>query len=210
MKVIVLLGAPGAGKGTQAIKIEQKTGLRHLSTGEMLRAEVESGTELGKSIAGTLEKGSLVSDDIIIAIIEGCIKGEQCPKCPGLEECRAGFILDGFPRTVNQAQALERMMKEQGRQVDAVVLLDVEESTLAERIETRVRESDSDTARADDTISTLKNRLRIYNQRTMPLISFYEERGQLRRVDGMKPIDEVTQDVYDAITGDRARTLQSA
>lgn len=198
MKLIILLGAPGSGKGTQALQIEKKTGLRHLSTGEMLRAEVEAGTDLGKELAGTLEQGNLVPDEVIIDIIRGCVRGDKCPQCPGLEACRAGFILDGFPRTVPQAEALDEMLKDQNREIDDVILLDVDESILFERIERRIREN-AGNKRADDNARTLKNRLEIYTRATKPLVPYYEKKGLLRRIDGMRPIDQVTDEVFNVI-----------
>lgn len=199
MKVVVLFGAPGAGKGTQAKRIEERTGLKHLSTGEMLRAEVEAGSEIGKQIAGTLAQGSLVPDDMIINLIEGCITGRKCPQCHGVDSCRKGFILDGFPRTIRQAEALESLLAVQGGAVDSVILLEVDENILAERIRTRVLES-GDSRRADDSVETLKNRLRIYHKQTEPILPFYEARDMVVRVDGMKPIDDVTEELNDIIT----------
>ncbi len=209
MKVIILFGAPGAGKGTQATRLSEMTGLKHLSTGEMLRAEVDAGTDIGKQVEGLLEQGSLVPDDMIIEMIEGCILGKRCPQCPGVDQCRVGFILDGFPRTLRQAEALEQMLKTQGRNVDNVILLEVDEEILADRIRKRVLES-GDAKRADDSVDVLKNRLRIYHKQTEPLIPFYEERGLLNRVDGMAGIDEVTEELYKVVAGDRINIARGA
>ncbi len=203
MKIIVLLGAPGAGKGTQAVRIAKMTGLKHLSTGEMLRAEVEAGTPIGRTISDTLARGDLVSDEMIINLIRGCLRDGKCPKCPTPELCHSGFVLDGFPRNVSQAKALDRMMHEHGRAVDHVILLDVDEKILRDRIESRARQSGS-ARRSDDTEKTLFHRLSIYNNLTKPLAPYYEQRGVLRRVDGMKPMDEVTDELFEIITGRKA------
>ncbi len=203
MKLIVLLGAPGAGKGTQAIRVANITGLKHMSTGEMLREEVAKGSPVGKDISEALERGDLVSDELMISLIKGCIRNGKCPGCKTPDLCHAGFVLDGFPRNISQAMALDAMMQEQGRSLDHVILLDVDEKILQGRIESRAQAS-GDARRADDTESTLYHRLSIYNSLTKPLVPFYEGKGVLRRVDGMKPMDEVTDELTEIITGRKA------
>jgi adenylate kinase len=202
MKIIVLLGAPGAGKGTQARRIAQMTGLKHMSTGEMLRSEVAAETPIGKAIAETLEQGNLVSDELIIGLIRSCIRDGKCPGCQTPELCHAGFVLDGFPRNVSQAKALDRMVNDHGRAIDHVILLDVDEKILKSRIENRARESAN--KRSDDTETTLYHRLSIYSSLTKPIIPYYEQRGVLRKIDGMLPMDEVTGELFEIITGRKA------
>lgn len=203
MKLIVLLGAPGAGKGTQAKRISEITGLRDMSTGEMLRREAQEDTPLGRTISETIGGGNLVPDELMVNLIRGCIKDGKCRRCQSPELCHAGFILDGFPRNITQAKALDAMVREQGRRVHHVILLDVDEKILKDRIESRARNS-GDERRSDDTASTLLHRLSIYKSLTSPLIPYYEGQGILRRLDGMKPMDVVTQELTEIITSRRA------
>lgn len=203
MKLIVMLGAPGAGKGTQAKRIAEMTGMKHMSTGEVLRAEVEAGTPVGLNIAETLAQGNLVSDELIVSLIRSCIRDGKCLSCMTREQCNTGFVLDGFPRNVNQAKALDLIMHDGGRCIDHVIHLDVEEKILRSRIESRAKESGGN-KRADDTEATLLHRLSVYNNITRPLVPFYEQKGVLRRVDGMKPKDVVTSELFEIVTGRKA------
>ena len=176
---IILFGPPAAGKGTQAKRLVEAGGLVQLSTGDMLRAARKSGTELGRRVAGIMDRGDLVSDDIVIALIE-----EQLDTHQGAR----GFIFDGFPRTVAQAEALDAALAARDTQIDAVVRLVVDDARLVERVEKRAREE----GRADDTAEAFKVRLSNYNQQTAPLVPFYHAQGKLHEVDGMAGIEDVT------------------
>lgn len=178
---LIIFGPPGAGKGTQAKLLQQKHKLKQLSTGDMLRGEVAAQTDLGKRLKHIMDSGELVSDDIIIELISNCIQEPECKK---------GFILDGFPRTVAQAEALSEMLTQMGREIDHVIVLKVDENALLQRIETRAAESGS--ARSDDNAETLKNRLEVYNEQTAPILPYYSEKGLLREIDGMQSIEDVT------------------
>lgn len=179
---IILLGPPGCGKGTQAARLEEKYGVKQLSTGDMLRAAVAEGTEIGKQAKELMDAGKLVPDDIVVGIIAERIEQPDCAK---------GFILDGFPRNVSQAKALDNMLEEKGLKLDHVIELAVDEQVLFDRVETRAKESGGE-VRADDNPETLKKRIRVYQEETAPLVPYYEKQGRLERVDGMASIDEVT------------------
>lgn len=179
---IILLGPPGAGKGTQAKILEDTRGMKQLSTGEMLRAEIAAATPLGQKVKAIMEGGSLVSDAVVIEMISNRIDQP---------DCKAGFILDGFPRTVAQAEALDKMLSQKGRSLDAVIELAVDEGILLSRIQKRAAEN-AGNVRADDNEEALKKRLGVYREQTAPIIPYYESKGKLRRVDGMAAIDEVT------------------
>ena len=178
---LVIFGPPGAGKGTQSARLQDTYNLKHLSTGDMLRAEVKSGSRLGEMIEELINGGELVPDNTMIQLIESCISDKSCDK---------GFILDGFPRTIAQAQALDAMLEKSNRNIDTVIVLDVEEDKLLARIQGRSAESGN--ARADDNACTLRNRLMVYNQQTAPILPYYAEKNLLTRIDGMQSIDEVT------------------
>ncbi len=178
---IIMFGPPGAGKGTQAARIQEEHKLKQLSTGDMLRAEVASESKLGLTLKAIMNAGELVSDQIIIELIGNCISEPECER---------GFILDGFPRTVGQAEALDEMLTHMARKIDHVIVLEVDQDALIDRITGRAAESGE--ARADDNAEVLKNRLEVYETQTAPLLPYYESKGVLRTVDGMKDIDDVS------------------
>jgi adenylate kinase len=182
---LILLGPPGAGKGTQAQRLVQKHGIVQLSTGDMLRAAVAAGTPVGLRAKSIMDAGQLVPDEVVVAIIADRIDQP---------DCKRGFVLDGFPRTVPQAKALDRLLAERGLKLDGVIELKVDEGILLKRIETRVAEMTvrGEKLRADDNPEVLKGRLAAYRAQTAPLIDYYGGLGQLKSVDGMAPIDAVT------------------
>ena len=207
---IILLGPPGSGKGTQAKRIEQTYGSIQLSTGDMLRATTDSDTELGRRIKAIMDSGQLVSDDIIVEMIDHRIVQPDCGK---------GFILDGFPRNVPQAKALDAMLAEHCLKLDHVILLDVDEAALVDRLSGRFtcarcgasyhdrynrpsRDGVCDicggtefTRRADDRPGAVKARFGVYREQTAPILPYYRDRGILRRVDGMADIEAVTREI---------------
>ena len=182
---LILLGPPGAGKGTQAQRLVAKHRIVQLSTGDMLRAAVKAGTPVGLKVKDIMDRGELCPDDIVVAIIADRIVQP---------DAKNGFILDGFPRTVHQAEALEHMLHEKGLDLDGVVELKVDEGALIRRIESRIKETlaRGEALRKDDDPEVLKTRLDAYRRQTAPLIDHYREKGLLRAVDGMRPIDEVS------------------
>lgn len=204
--VLILLGPPGAGKGTQARMLEERFGLVQLSTGDLLRAAVASGSEAGKAAKAVMEAGGLVSDDIVIAILRDRLSAPDCAK---------GVILDGFPRTTLQAEALDQMLAENSQQIDAAILLEVDDMEMVARIAGRFTcgtcgEGYHDTfkapkvadtcdrcgaqdmtRRADDKAETVMSRLEAYHAQTAPLVAYYAEKGALRRVDAMGEIAEI-------------------
>lgn len=181
---LILLGPPGAGKGTQAQHLVAKYGLVQLSTGDMLRAAVKAGTPLGRQVDHIMASGALCPDDVVVAIVEARI--EQ-------PDARKGFILDGFPRTVAQAQALDRMLERHGAGLDAVIELKVDEAALIRRIESRIATmtAQGQQLRSDDSPEVLHRRLAAYREQTAPLIAYYRRHGLLRSVDGMKTVENV-------------------
>ena len=185
---IVLFGPPGAGKGTQAKNLVAKRGWVQLSTGDMLRAAIAAGSELGRRVKDIMDRGDLVSDAIVIELIE-----ERLPEA----EAAGGAIFDGFPRTVAQAEALDQLLAGRGAQIDKVVRLVVDQDELVARMEKRAAEE----GRADDTVEAFKNRLETYNAQTAPLIPYYEARNKLADVDGMGGIDEVAGRIKAALDG---------
>ena len=211
---LILLGPPGAGKGTQAQRLEESHRLVQLSTGDMLRAAVASGSEIGKIAKSIIEAGKLVPDDVMVEMIEQRIDD---PDCAG------GFILDGYPRTVAQAEALDELLRRKGKRLDAVIEMAVDDGILVERISGRfscadcgagyhrrfrptAREGVCDRCggtefrqRPDDNEETVKTRLAAYHAQTEPLLPYYRERGVLKTVDGMAAIDEVTEQIGTAL-----------
>ena len=211
---LILLGPPGAGKGTQAAHIKDTYGLAHLSTGDMLREAVAAGTELGRQAKSVMDAGRLVSDDLMIALVDERIRHPDCAQ---------GFILDGFPRTLAQAEALDRLLEAEGAKIDAVVELAVDDDILVDRISGRFTcgtcgagyhdrhkrpavEGTCDACgghdfkrRPDDNAETVRTRLEAYHRQTAPLLPYYRERGVLRSVDGMAEIDAVRAEIDRAL-----------
>jgi len=177
---LILLGPPGAGKGTQAQRLVARYGIVQLSTGDMLRAAVAAGTPVGQKAKAIMDRGDLVPDEVMVQIISDRIEAADCAR---------GFILDGFPRTVAQAEALEGLLRNKGLKLDGVIELQVDESALLKRIEGRAKESG--VARADDNAATLAKRLAVYREQTAPVAGYYRGKGRLRTVDGMGSMDEV-------------------
>ena len=184
---IILFGPPGCGKGTQSKKLVSDHGWLQLSTGDMLRAAKAAGSDLGKRVAAIMDAGDLVSDEIVIELIEDCL-----PKA----EAAGGAIFDGFPRTVAQAHALDAALEKRGTKIDHVIRLLVNENELVERMEKRAAEE----GRADDNIEAFKIRLTNYKNQTAPLIPFYQEKGLLSEVPGMGSVDEVAAGIAAALT----------
>jgi adenylate kinase len=180
------LGPPGAGKGTQAKRIAERFAISQLSTGDMLRAAVAAGTPIGKKAKPIMDAGKLVPDKIVVGVVEERIEKPDCAK---------GFILDGFPRTLDQAKALDHMLRKKRAALDAVIEIRVDEAELFRRIETRVRQTGEAGRRSDDDPETLKKRIAVYKEQTAPLIPYYEKTGKLRVVDGMRSVEEVWQEI---------------
>ena len=186
---IILFGAPGAGKGTQAKRLVEARGLVQLSTGDMLRAAIDAVTELGLRAKEIMDRGDLVSDEIILGMIADRMDSPECAN---------GVILDGFPRTVAQAEGLDAMLEQRVLALDQVIEISVDEDALFARIENRVAETGG--SRADDNAETLRKRLAVYHENTAPLLPYYDGKGLLKMVDGMVSMDEVGQAI-DVILG---------
>lgn len=178
---IILFGPPGAGKGTQAEKLVQERGMVQLSTGDMLRAAIAAGTELGMKAKEIIDRGDLVSDDIMVGMID-----ERMSQ----DDCHSGVILDGFPRTVAQAKALDDMFDAKNISLAHVIEIKVDEKALFARIEKRASETGGE--RSDDNADVLAKRLKVYHDNTAPVLPYYEAKGLLKTVDGMASIDEVS------------------
>lgn len=185
---VILMGPPGAGKGTQAKILEEKHGLKQLSTGDMLRAERNAGSELGQRVQAIMDSGKLVSDDIIIEMIE---------KRMSEQDCAQGVIFDGFPRTIPQAEALDAMLKSKGKTIDLVVDLSVDEERLFARVEKRAQEAAAtgQPIRDDDKAEVVSRRIREYKEYTAQVSPFYAARNQLHKLDGTQPIEVVSQQI---------------
>lgn len=191
---LILLGAPGAGKGTQAERLQTERGLVQLSTGDMLRAAVAAGTETGRKAKEIMDRGDLVPDAVVVGIISDRIDQPDCVK---------GFILDGFPRNEAQARALDEMLVQKGKKLDLVIEVQVDEKILFDRIRNRAAESAAATGavRADDNEETLRNRLEIYRVQTAPLLPYYRAQGKLHSVNGMQPVDSVSKQIAALLEG---------
>ena len=183
---LILFGPPAAGKGTQAKRLVTERGMVQLSTGDMLRAAVASGSELGQRVAAIIAAGQLVSDEIVIALID-----ERLPQA----EAAGGAIFDGFPRTIAQAEALDSLLKGRGRQIDKVIRLKVDDAALMARVAKRFQAE----GRPDDNPETFKVRLQAYNVQTAPLLPYYEAQGKLYEVDGMGSIAEVARAIDEVL-----------
>ncbi|MEZ5894435.1 MAG: adenylate kinase [Parvularculaceae bacterium] len=183
--IVIFLGPPGAGKGTQAKHIVTRYGIPQLSTGDMLRAAVAAKTPIGLKAKAIMDAGNLVSDDVVGAIIEDRIAEEDCAN---------GFLLDGFPRTVGQAEMLDRLLDNQDLAVDAVIELQVDEAALIDRLRNRIKETlaRGEKPRADDNEETFAKRLGVYRDQTAPLIPYYRAQGKLRSIDGMGTVKAVS------------------
>jgi adenylate kinase len=195
---LILLGPPGAGKGTQAQRLIAKHGIVQLSTGDMLRAAVAAGTPVGLRAKSIMDRGELVPDEVVIAIVAERIDQP---------DARRGFVLDGFPRTVPQAEALDRLLAERGLKLDAVLELKVDENILLQRIERRVAEmiGRGEMVRADDNPEVLRDRLAAYRAQTAPLAGYYARKGMLRSVDGMAAIEDVAEAIGSHLTAGASR-----
>ena len=172
---LLFLGPPGAGKGTQATRLCESNGMKHLSTGDLLRAEVAAGTDLGQEADAVMNRGELVSDSLVLAIVENQMKSFS----------GSGWLLDGFPRTVPQAEALEPLLEDLQQPIQAVVLLELDDAVLIQRLLAR--------GRADDNESVIRNRLEVYREKTSPLISFYQDKGLLISVPAEGSVEAITE-----------------
>ena len=181
---VILLGAPGSGKGTQSIILNKRFGFLQLSTGEMIRQNIEDKTELGLMVQSIVNKGGFVNDDIILSMVSNRILKE---------DCKDGFILDGFPRNVKQALSFHQIIKERKININFVIELKVNKENLFERIKNRAFEANE--AREDDKDDVLENRLKIYEEQTEPLVPYYKDLGLHHEVNGMKSINEIAKDI---------------
>lgn len=196
--ILILLGPPGAGKGTQAERIVKERNIPQLSTGDMLRAEKAKGSPLGKKVQAIMDRGDLVSDNVIEDIISARIKEP---------DCRRGFILDGAVRTVGQAKMIDRVLRKQKRALDVVVVIEVDEEELVNRLRKRIAETKAagKPVRTDDNEETFRKRQAVYREQTEPLIPYYRKQGKLRPVDGMGSVGEVARaigSILDEIAAD--------
>jgi adenylate kinase len=187
---IVLLGPPGAGKGTQAVLLCRQFGIPHISTGEILREQVSSGSELGKKVKAILDAGELVTDELVMEVVEQRLAHT---------DCKAGFLLDGVPRTVKQAESLSTYLSGRNEQIQHVVQLLVPEAVLLERI--KQRSGAASGARSDDTAEVAARRLQVYWAQTAPVANYYRQVGLLREVDGVGAVDEVTNRILKSVHG---------
>jgi adenylate kinase len=189
---LILLGPPGAGKGTQAKLLVEHYGIPQLSTGDILRAAIKAQTPLGLEAKAVIDRGDLVSDEVVNGIIAERLDQPDAQK---------GFVLDGFPRTIPQAEALAEMLAQRSVKLDAVVEITVDAETLTRRIVNRAKENAGFGARTDDNEDVIRNRLNVYREQTAPLVSHYREQGLLRTVDGMGSVDEVAAAIRRAVEG---------
>jgi len=185
---IVMLGAPGAGKGTQAVRIAETHGVPHISTGEMLRGAIAAGSELGQKVKEIVESGALVPDELVVEVIR-----ERLSR----PDAQSGFVLDGFPRTIGQAEALDALLTELGRPLEIVLELELAEETAVERMLGRAAEQ----SRADDTPEVIKNRFEVYRRQTEPLSNYYRSTGILVAIDSSPGMDEVFAEIERVLAG---------
>ncbi len=185
---IVLLGAPGSGKGTQAVRLKAQLGVAHVSTGDLLRAQVAAGTPLGLQAKAVMESGKLVSDEIVLGMLEDRL---------AQADAQPGFILDGYPRNLAQADALDGLLRRIGKPLDVAVLLEVDSELLFQRLAGRAQAE----GRKDDNPETVRERLRVYAEQTAPVIGYYRERGKLAALDGVGTLDEVYARIVGAVGG---------
>lgn len=188
---IVLLGAPGSGKGTQAALLVERLGLPHISTGALLRDAIKRGTKLGLAVKEITEKGELVPDDVMSDLVK-----ERLAR----DDAADGFILDGYPRTLEQAKVLDAILEELGRPVEVAILIDVDADQIIKRIELRAEEE----GRSDDTVDVLRNRMRVYQEKTAPVADYYADRGLLTRVLGSGTRDDVLERILSVLQVDAA------
>ena len=183
---LLMIAPPGAGKGTQAARVARQYDLDHIASGDLLREAVRAGTELGQKVKRYLDEGELVPDDLVLAIVSDRVKRAN----------PAGFILDGFPRTVEQARAADRLFAESGGPVDAVICLDVDRDESVRRLLARAGQE----RRSDDQEPTIRHRLAVFDTMTKPLLQYYGDRGLVMAIDGERPIDTVTEEILDQLT----------
>ena len=184
---IVIFGAPGSGKGTQSERIVEKYGINHISTGDVLRAEIKNGTELGKTAKGYIDQGQLIPDELMVDILANVFDSFKDSK---------GVIFDGFPRTIPQAEALKVMLKERGQDISVMSDLDVSEDELM----TRLNKRGKDSGRADDNEETIKKRLVVYNTQTAPLKDFYKGEGKYQHINGLGSMEAIFEDICKAVS----------
>ncbi len=183
---LILLGAPGSGKGTQGVLVAERLGIPKVSTGDLLRAAVHDATPLGQQAKGYMEQGLLVPDEIVLGLIEEVLESP---------DAQHGILMDGFPRTIAQAEAVDRLLADRGRSVDRVPVIDISEEELVKRLLGRAAEQ----GRADDTPEAIRKRLVVYEEQTAPLISFYDDKGLVVKIDGMGAIDDIAKRVREAL-----------
>ncbi len=190
---LILLGPPGAGKGTQAKILVESYGIPQLSTGDILRSAIAKKTPMGLAAKEIMDRGDLVPDEVVNGIVSERLDAPDAQK---------GFVLDGFPRTIPQAEELDAMLEEKGMKLDGVVEIAADEDVLVDRIVNRARETaaaSGGSARADDNVEVVRNRLKVYRELTEPLVGYYKDKGLVRTVDGMQPVEEVTADIRRAL-----------
>jgi len=190
--IIILLGPPGSGKGTQANFIQSKLSIPHLSTGDILRQSVKNETDLGNKVKNIMAKGELVSDDLVLDVIKERVSQS---------DCNLGFILDGYPRNITQAESLNKVLKDIDRNIDRILFLDVDFEVLESRIESRSKENNEE-KRADDTSEVLIKRLEEYKIQTAPLGEYYSNNKKFKKINGMKSISEVSLDIENFLNND--------
>ena len=183
---LLIVGPPGAGKGTQAARIVERYGVPQISTGDIFRANIKAGTQLGQRVSQIIESGKLVPDELTNEIVADRLQAE---------DVASGFLLDGYPRTVDQAHALDRVLEADARALDAVVLLEVDTDEVVQRLLGRAEIE----GRADDTEEVIRHRQEVYNEQTKPLVELYQTRGRLVAVDGLGEVDEVTERIFAAL-----------